>query len=167
MHLRLIKRRLIKYKYVPHMLKTLQAVYQYSKSPPTYLVVQHKTNRAVRFTSLKSTQLWTMDSGMSLSSQAPHRYHPFKTSANFHEFWSLTPSVRSFLTINYFPTGNLANFWPLPPKKCRRRKWMVPQPNATAQTRDYASFQIVTNQRNDLTLATNLSNPSINAQWDI
>jgi hypothetical protein len=41
------------------------------------------------------------------------------------------------------------------------------QPNATAQTRDYASFQIVTNQRNDLTLATNLSNPSINAQWDI
>jgi len=37
------------------------------------------------------------------------------------------------------------------------------QPNATAQTRDYASFQIVTNQRNDLTLATNLSNPSSNA----
>ena len=86
MHLRLIKRRLIKYKYVPHMLKTLQAVYQYSKSPPTYLVVQHKTNRAVRFTSLKSTQLWTMDSGMSLSSQAPHRDHPYIMSANMGLF---------------------------------------------------------------------------------
>ena len=50
--------------------------------------------------------------------------HPFKTSANFHDFWPLPPSVGSFFY--YYPSANLANFWPLPPKKCRRLKWVVP-----------------------------------------
>merc|ERR1719491_1916048 len=27
----------------------------------------------------------------------------------------------------YYPSANLANFRPLPPKKCRRLKWMVPE----------------------------------------
>ena len=95
------------------MLKTLQAVLPYSKSPPTYLVVQHKTNRAVRFTSLKSTQLWTMDSGMSLSSQAPHRYHSLKTSANVHDFLTLLPYGSFFYSTIHLQIWQI--FDPVPP----------------------------------------------------
>jgi hypothetical protein len=97
--------------------------------------------------------------------------HPFKTSANFHDFLPLPPHVRSFLLKFrhsekakknlawlffhllfdpfkecqkksgrwtkifvafseyqniYYPSAHLTNFWPLPPKKCRYLKWMVP-----------------------------------------
>ena len=34
-----------------------------------------------------------------------------KTSANFHDFLPLPPSRRQFLY--YYPSANLANFWPL------------------------------------------------------
>ena len=44
---------------------------------------------------------------------APRIRRPFKTLAFFSRF----------LTPNPLP---LANYWPLPPKKCRRLKWMVP-----------------------------------------
>ena len=29
----------------------------------------------------------------------------------------------------YYPSANLTNIWPLPPKKCQRLKWMVPSFN--------------------------------------
>ena len=39
------------------------------------------------------------------------RDHPFKTLANFHDFWPLPPPVGRFLILSI---ANLANFWPLP-----------------------------------------------------
>ena len=50
--------------------------------------------------------------------------HPFKKLANFSQF--LTPTPLPSAVFYYYPSANLANFWPLPPRKCRRLKWMVP-----------------------------------------
>ena len=52
------------------------------------------------------------------------RDHPFKTSANFSRF--LTPTPLPSAVLYYYLSANLVNFWPLPPKTCRRLKWMVP-----------------------------------------
>ena len=41
--------------------------------------------------------------------------HPFKTSANFSQF--LTPTPLPSAVFYYYPSANLANFWPLPPLK--------------------------------------------------
>ena len=61
-----------------------------------------------------------------LSSKYPYklRDHPFKMSANYS--WFLTPTPLLSAVFYYYPSANLAIFWPLPPKKCRRLKWMVP-----------------------------------------
>ena len=53
------------------------------------------------------------------------RDHSFKTSANFHDFWPLPPSVGSFLVLSVGKFGKFLT--PPPPKTCRRLKWMVPK----------------------------------------
>ena len=53
------------------------------------------------------------------------RGHTFKMSANFHDFWPLSPSCRQFFYYHLL-FSNLANFWPLTPvtpKKCQRLKF--------------------------------------------
>ena len=50
--------------------------------------------------------------------------YPFETSAIFLRF--LIPTPLPSAVFCYYPSANLTNFWPLLPKKCRRRKWMVP-----------------------------------------
>ena len=50
--------------------------------------------------------------------------HPFKTSANFHDFWLLPPTVGSFLLLSIGKFGQFLTS--PPPKKCRRLTWMVP-----------------------------------------
>ena len=79
------------------------------------------------------------------------RDHPFKTSANFSQFLTLTINTKNtpflilpsslwdhpFQTSPYpLPSSvfyyytillYLANFWPLPPKQWWRLKWMVPK----------------------------------------
>ena len=52
------------------------------------------------------------------------RDHPFKKSVYFPRFLILTPLPSA--VFYYYPSANLANFLPLPPKECRRLKWMVP-----------------------------------------
>ena len=51
--------------------------------------------------------------------------HPVKTSANFSQF--LTPTPLPSAVFYYYPSANLANFYPPPTKKCPRLKWMVPR----------------------------------------
>ena len=41
------------------------------------------------------------------------RDHPYKKSANFSRF--LTPTPLPSAVFYYYPSANLANFWPLPP----------------------------------------------------
>ena len=48
------------------------------------------------------------------------RDHPFKTSANFHNFWPLPPHV-----------GKFGRFLTPPPLKNRSLKWMVPNVELT------------------------------------
>ena len=51
------------------------------------------------------------------------RDHPFKTSENFSRFLTPLPSTVFY----YYSSVNMANFWPLPPKKCRRLNgWSLP-----------------------------------------
>ena len=50
--------------------------------------------------------------------------HPFKTLANFHTFWPLSPYCWHFFSIVCRQIWQI--FDPSPPKVCRRLKWMVP-----------------------------------------
>ena len=65
------------------------------------------------------------------------RDHPFKTSANFHDFWPLPPYHRHsskmlmkgiFDPYVLWPFDHRPLGTPLPPKTCWRLKWMVPSP---------------------------------------
>ena len=61
--------------------------------------------------------------------------HPFKTTANFHDFWPLRPYHRHsskmlmkgiFDPYVLWPFDHRHMGTPLPPKTCWRLKWMVP-----------------------------------------
>ena len=61
--------------------------------------------------------------------------HPFKTLANFHNFWPLPPNHRHsskmlmkgiFYPYVLWPFDHRHMGTPLPPKTCWRLKWMVP-----------------------------------------
>ena len=64
------------------------------------------------------------------------RDHSFKTSANFHDFWPLPPTIgirakclwRGFLILMYCDLLTIGTWGhPSPPKTCWRLKWMVPK----------------------------------------
>ena len=85
---------------------------------------------ALRYWSLSSTELASLEAkNYRSATQATkktmlllysfhlfsHRHNPFKMSANFSRFFILTPLPSA--VFYYYPSANLANFWPLPPKK--------------------------------------------------
>ena len=164
MHLRLIIRKLIKYvpqytcsklyKQSYHILKVHPLIWWFS-TRQTELFASHLWNR-------RSYGQWILECRCRL------KLHTGTIPISCQQIWVFldpTHLISINIVLNVCKIGHFLD----PPTQsfCWRNIGMIPQPNATAQTRDYASFQIVTNQRNDLTLATNLSNPSINAQWDI
>ena len=67
------------------------------------------------------------------------RDHPFKTSANFHNFGSLPLSRRQFLS------ANLANFWPFPLK-------LSSFSGRTAQKSLFSHLKMPTSYINELSL---------------